>query len=1370
MTCLRSRRSRTPVLERLEDRTLLNIAWSGFARDPQHDGYSTIPSQSLDSIHWHTPVDLAPQYSGNDLLIHYGTPLVTGANTVIVPVKTGASGGFRIEAHSGASGALAWSSPTDYVLPPGGGWTPSYSPALTPTGRVYFPGAGGTVYYIDNPDAPGPKTRGHLAFYGIGNYTHAGFDGTVYINTPITADANGTIYFGFQVTGSNPLGLVGGIARIDATGAGSWVAASVLANDSGITKIVTNSAPALSNDGSVLYAAVDSGDFTSGYVVALNSTTLAPLARVALIDPTSGWPAYLSDSGTASPSIGPDGDVYMGVLEHPFNSSRGWLLHFTGDLSQQKITGAFGWDDTASMVPSWMVPSYHGTSSYLVFSKYNNYAGLGGDGINKIAILDPNDTEVDPRTGATVMKEVLTIAGPTPDPDHPGGVREWCINSAAVDPATDSVLANSEDGKLYRWNLSTNSLVQVVTLTAGIGEAYTPTAIGADGTVYAINNATLFAVGKNSWDTFGHDAQHSGISAVGGQALDAIHWQTSVDLAYSGGAIHYGSPIITPANTVLVPVKSDSTGHFEVSAFKGSNGTPEWTVTSDYSLPPTYDWVPSYNPTYTSTGRLYFPGAGGTLLYTDNADSTSTPTTGRLAFFGIANYNANPGAYNSTVFIDTPITSDNAGDVYFGFRVTGSNPSGLVSGIARIDEFGNGTWIAAATATGDVSADQMPHNSAPALSNDGRTLYVAVRNDSTTYYAYLVALDSTTLTPLARVFLYDPNGNPGRVSDDSTSSPTIGPDGDVYFGILENPYAYNHDRGWLLHFSPDLQTEYTPGDFGWDDTPAIVPATMVPSYHGTSSYLLFSKYNNYNDGLGGDGINKIAILDPHAIQVDPQTGATVMKEVLTIAGPTPDPANPGGVKEWCINAAAVDPFHKAVYANSEDGKLYRWNLVTDTLDQSITLTGGVGEAYTPTAIGPDGTVYAINEGVLFAVGSATLTPVPRTITPKEGIGFSGVVGNFRSANPSAKASDFTATIDWGDGTTSTGTVASNGYGGFQVAGSRTYAEEGSFAVNISVHDASTQATVIHSTATVADAPLSAKPLTFATKEGLHFNGVVGNFRDGNTHADLADFSATIDWGDGTSTTGTVASNGFGGFQVTGSHSYAEEGSYPVNITVHDAGGSSIVVQSTASVADAPLTPKPLTFKPKQGTSFTGIVGNFRDGNPSPDVNDFTASIKWGDGTTTTGTVAANGFGGFKVTGTHTYTASGNFGVQITIIDQGGSTTIIQSTATVAPGGAPAMPARPNGTGSGPAILLNQEDVPSAQESHSFGDLLQRNHPDEVGASSAQRHDLAFVTASETMRPDQPVASSTTHANKGAILDQYWAQLAEDPVNGFVLGR
>ncbi len=211
------------------------------------------------------------------------------------------------------------------------------------------------------------------------------------------------------------------------------------------------------------------------------------------------------------------------------------------------------------------------------------------------------------------------------------------------------------------------------------------------------------------------------------------------------------------------------------------------------------------------------------------------------------------------------------------------------------------------------------------------------------------------------------------MSDDGTASPTVGPDGDVYFGVLENPWYTNHDRGWLLHFNSALTQSKTPGAFGWDDTASIVSASLVPSYHGSSPYLLMTKYNNYADpGIGGDGVNKIAILDPQNSMSDPISGAVVMNEVLTIADPTPDSSYtniyPNAVHEWCINTAAVDPFTKSVLANNEDGKLYRWDLTSNTLSETNVLTSGLGEAYTPTIIGVDGIVYAINNATLYAIG------------------------------------------------------------------------------------------------------------------------------------------------------------------------------------------------------------------------------------------------------------------------------------------------------------------------------------------------------------------------------------------------------------------
>jgi hypothetical protein len=132
-------------------------------------------------------------------------------------------------------------------------------------------------------------------------------------------------------------------------------------------------------------------------------------------------------------------------------------------------------------------------------TKYNDYVEGGGGGVNRVAILDPNATMTDPIAHIAVMREVMSVAGPTPDDDFPGvpgAVREWCINTAAVDPITRAVLVNNEDGRLYRWDTVSGALSESITLTAGVGEAYTPTLVGPDGTVYAINDATLFAVGE----------------------------------------------------------------------------------------------------------------------------------------------------------------------------------------------------------------------------------------------------------------------------------------------------------------------------------------------------------------------------------------------------------------------------------------------------------------------------------------------------------------------------------------------------------------------------------------------------------------------------------------------------------------------------------------------------------------------------------------------------------------------------------------------------------------------------------------------------------------------------------------------------------
>jgi hypothetical protein len=430
--------------------------------------------------------------------------MITAANTVLVPTRVSARAGFRVVAYSGTSGIRRWSLNTDYRAPASangfGAFAPPLPAVLTPGKTLAVAGAGGTVLMRRHVDAAVGAVRRRV-FYGAGQWKahRSAYDKAVQITTPLTAGPDGSVYFGFTVTGATPAHLSSGIARIDAHGHATWITAAAAAGNPAVTGVAISCAPALSPSGTTVYITVTSP--TRGFLAGLNATTLKPRFHVLLKDPVSGRPALISTSSSASPTVGPDGDVYYGVLENPFPShdDRGWLLHYNATLTRTKTPGSFGWDNTPSVLPARAVPGYHGTSPYLLVSKYNNYLGIGphGNGHNEVAVLDPRSTQKDPYASARVMKAVQTILSPVHFPGAPAGARyEWCINSAVVDPADDSVIVNSEDGTLYRWDLARNTLAEKIRLNRPRPEAYTPTIIGPDGTVYAINNATLYAVGR----------------------------------------------------------------------------------------------------------------------------------------------------------------------------------------------------------------------------------------------------------------------------------------------------------------------------------------------------------------------------------------------------------------------------------------------------------------------------------------------------------------------------------------------------------------------------------------------------------------------------------------------------------------------------------------------------------------------------------------------------------------------------------------------------------------------------------------------------------------------------------------------------------
>lgn len=115
-------------------------------------------------------------------------------------------------------------------------------------------------------------------------------------------------------------------------------------------------------------------------------------------------------------------------------------------------------------------------------------------------------------------------------------------------------------------------------------------------------------------------------------------------------------------------------------------------------------------------------------------------------------------------------------------------------------------------------------------------------------------------------------------------------------------------------------------------------------------------------------------------------------------------------------------------------------------------------------------------------------------------------------------------------------------------------------------------------------PLLATGVDVQSVEGQVFSGTVGTFFFADPDAPASNFSATVDWGDGSAldTNTSVVALGGGRFAVTGSHPYIAAGQYTATVTITQSNGATATANSTATVDDAPLTalPAPDLFAPQ----------------------------------------------------------------------------------------------------------------------------------------------------------------------------------------------
>jgi hypothetical protein len=323
----------------------------------------------------------------------------------------------------------------------------------------------------------------------------------------------------------------------------------------------------------------------------------------------------------------------------------------------------------------------------------------------------------------------------------------------------------------------------------------------------------------------------------------------------------------------------------------------------------------------------------------------------------------------------------------------------------------------------------------------------------------------------------------------------------------------------------------------------------------------------------------------------------------------------------------------------------------------VVITGGTGGSTSPTATVADAPL------------SATVSVPQRA----ESSVLDGVVATFVDPDPYDSPSEYTATINWGDGTNSTGAIVKTVNGPvtstFTVGGNHAWAEEGAFTVSVTVKAAGALGSTVTAThaVTVVDAALTAGPaVTRRGVEGRSLTaGALATFQDANTGAAATDFTAKINWPDGTTGAGTIAPAAGGGWQVSaGAHTLREEGTGDGTVVVADKGGASVIDHFRLVVADAPLKAAGKRFAAHAGKRFQGAVAAFTDAaGGSAHASDFHATINWGDGHSSAGAVSGSR-GRFVVTGAHSYATAGRKNLTVTIHDRGGAAAGARTHATV----------------------------------------------------------------------------------------------------------
>lgn len=290
-------------------------AWLQWAGDAQHNGSTGVFAQSLGrnlfNIVYDANVPEEQAAVGGDLHVHYQVPLVDENGDVYMEFKSG-----RFDPESGIFGTqnwsekklivkngrarVKWSFTTDW-RPPGSladYFEPVFQPAIHGE-SIYLPGAGGTLLRINKNNG---NLRSRINPFG------AAVDPTIFAISPITADADGNIYYNaVKLSAPDSAFLPNDVVE-------SWLIKASRRGD-----VTTVSYKAL----------VPNAPTSCLGTFATNQLPWPPSPDAV---PPSSPCGTVRVAINSAPAVGPDGAIYNVARSH-FNGRYAWLVAANPDLT-----------------------------------------------------------------------------------------------------------------------------------------------------------------------------------------------------------------------------------------------------------------------------------------------------------------------------------------------------------------------------------------------------------------------------------------------------------------------------------------------------------------------------------------------------------------------------------------------------------------------------------------------------------------------------------------------------------------------------------------------------------------------------------------------------------------------------------------------------------------------------------------------------------------------------------------------------------------------------------------------------------------------------------------------------------------------------